>query len=291
MLGYLENSLKCLIVFFVAIHAKDCYKDCQLKCHEDWLRWEEDKRILENWIGCHDDCIPKCQNNEDFQKPYPSKDATDGPNRASTAISTKKPYTEDYATEATEQLPRDPEDRLAIFDKFKKQLMDCHNERRKAHGVPLLVHSEDLAREAQQYAEKLAKENSFKHETGLIEKNIGENLHYAVHFSRGSKIDYSTIDSEYGLHTCRDWYCEINDYDYSTKKSKGGMINHFLQVVWKATDKAGFGIAVAPKRGGNPKDEYFVIVGRYTPKGPIIGQFDANVPKPKESTQKYCENY
>ena len=57
---------------------------------------------------------------------------------------------------------------------------------------------------------------------------------------------------------------EINDYSYRTTDTiNGKMIGHFTQVVWKASQKVGVGIAV-----GQRGDTFTVyIVARYSPSG------------------------
>ena len=42
-------------------------------------------------------------------------------------------------------------------------------------------------------------------------------------------------------------YNEINDYDYKTASSTNGWpVLHFTQMVWKNTQKVGFGVATMP---------------------------------------------
>ena len=56
------------------------------------------------------------------------------------------------------------------------------------------------------------------------------------------------------------WYDEVKDYDFA--KGEFGMdTGHFTQLVWKGTQKAGFGIS------GN------YVVGRYAPPGNYEGDF------------------
>ena len=62
------------------------------------------------------------------------------------------------------------------------------------------------------------------------------------------------------------WYDEVKDYNFD-KPGFSGATGHFTQVVWKATTKAGFGVA------GN------YVVGRYSPAGNFTneGMFEENV--------------
>ena len=69
----------------------------------------------------------------------------------------------------------------------------------------------------------------------------------------------------------KDWYDEINDYNFSTGKSTG-VTTHFTQVVWKATTDLGMAIAMSKKN--------FFTVARYNPKGNFgsLSVFMQNVP-------------
>ena len=75
-----------------------------------------------------------------------------------------------------------------------------------------------------------------------------------------------------------DWYSEEENYDYNTGKSKGGVITHFTQVVWKGSTQLGMATAVSVGKT-------FYTVARYSPVGNTIGEFTANVP-PKVENDK-----
>ena len=60
------------------------------------------------------------------------------------------------------------------------------------------------------------------------------------------------------------WYDEIKDYDFANGKFTMET-GHFTQLVWKGTQKAGFGIS------GN------YVVARYAPPGNYEDDFEANV--------------
>ena len=71
----------------------------------------------------------------------------------------------------------------------------------------------------------------------------------------------------------KDWYDEIQDYNFDTGKSNGGVILHFTQVVWKETTELGMATAMSK--------ENFFTVARYKPKGNFgfPEDFKRNVPK------------
>lgn len=54
--------------------------------------------------------------------------------------------------------------------------MGAHNKFRSMHGVPALTWADDLATEAQAYAEKLASARKMQHASKSERKEAGENL-------------------------------------------------------------------------------------------------------------------
>jgi len=59
---------------------------------------------------------------------------------------------------------------------FPKQCLDSHNEFRLMHSVPALTWAEDLAKEAQAWAEKLARARTLQHASKSERKEAGENI-------------------------------------------------------------------------------------------------------------------
>ena len=70
-------------------------------------------------------------------------------------------------------------------------------------------------------------------------------------------------------------YNEINNYDFVSGTSKGGVIGHFTQMVWKSSTKVGYGVAEAPspKYGG----KIVFVVAKYQPAGNMGGAYTQNV--------------
>lgn len=83
------------------------------------------------------------------------------------------------------------------MDMFSRKSLEAHNNLRSAHNVPPLSWSNDLARGAQTWAKKLAKDGALKHDEL---KGIGENVFMA---SQG-------FDAAAEKAT-RAWYSEVND--------------------------------------------------------------------------------
>lgn len=68
------------------------------------------------------------------------------------------------------------------------------------------------------------------------------------------------------------WYNEEKDFDYKNPENRSDLF-HFTQVVWQSSEKLGFGYA---RLNGTT-----VGVALYTPPGNVRGQFEKNVPPPK----------
>ncbi|CAH8430965.1 unnamed protein product [Schistosoma turkestanicum] len=150
-----------------------------------------------------------------------------------------------------------------VANKFNKEAIQAHNELRALHRCPKLKYDSKLANESQKWAEHLAATNCLQHSRA---DDYGENL--AVHMS-------SAKASMNGREATRIWYDEISKFDFNRQHQPG--TGHFTQVIWKSSNKAGFGYA-------STKDGMKVYaVGRYKPAGNLIGHYAENVLKPKKS--------
>uniref|UniRef100_A0A803J2F5 SCP domain-containing protein n=1 Tax=Xenopus tropicalis TaxID=8364 RepID=A0A803J2F5_XENTR len=137
---------------------------------------------------------------------------------------------------------------------FQTQFLEAHNKYRKKHNVPPMRLNAELSKSAQTWANHLLSINKMQHSGAG-----GENLYYS-YSSRGNVA----VDA---------WYNEVKDYDYNKPGFKAAT-GHFTQVVWKDSKELGVGVATDGKGT-------FYVVGRYSPPGNVIGQFQENVLRPK----------
>lgn len=142
---------------------------------------------------------------------------------------------------------------------FAKQSLDSHNRFRSMHGAPPLKWADDLAKEAQVWAEKLARARTLQHSSKQERNNAGENL---AMFS--GKFDSA------GEEATTMWYDEVKDYDFRRGGWQGGT-GHFTQVVWKGSEE--LGMARAKTSDGS----LTYVVGRYRPAGNVINYMSENV--------------
>jgi hypothetical protein len=116
-----------------------------------------------------------------------------------------------------------------------------------------------MAREAQKYAEKLARSGTLKHSSKSERDDMGENL---AMFSG----DYDNS----GQRASDMWYEEVKDYNFSRKGYQGGS-GHFTQLVWKGSKELGMG------RAKTPDGRCTYVVARYRPAGNVVNYMDENV--------------
>lgn len=158
---------------------------------------------------------------------------------------------------------------------FQKDCLRAHNEFRFIHGVPPLKWSAKLTHDAQVWANHLADTSSFKHDPTARAKDQGENLYYVWPAKR--LCDYG--ERSENCFRCREfveaWYNEYKDYDYNNgrAKTKGKVVTHFTQIIWKSTRELGMSTAV-------DKDGSLKVVARYSPVGNWLNEFKENVPPP-----------
>ncbi|CEF66130.1 CAP domain-containing protein [Strongyloides ratti] len=138
------------------------------------------------------------------------------------------------------------------FYEMKMRMLKETNMYRRYHRVHPLAEDPYLAKSAQEYAYILAKTKKFMHDPRNIK--YGENLGYAT-LNIASTI-------------VKKWYDEEKLWNYQSTGSIPGA-GHFTQLVWRGSQRAGFGIAA------NGRDVY--IVCRYYPAGNVVPYFRQNV--------------
>ena len=142
---------------------------------------------------------------------------------------------------------------------FSKQSLAAHNRYRAAHGVPAMRWSDQMAREAQAWAEKLAKERCLRHASKSERRDCGENIAMFT-----GKFD------EAGDEATTMWYDEVGQYNFRRPGFQSNT-GHFTQVVWKDSKELGMG------RASTRDGRLTFVVGRYRPAGNVMAHFDNNV--------------
>ena len=140
--------------------------------------------------------------------------------------------------------------------KYRKEILELINIKRKEHGTEPLEENNDIKIIAQQYAEEISKsENLINSNNKYNGEDLGESI-----------FSYSTLLDAKGL-IMRLSKKELN-YDYNIKEE---IPSHFTQMIWKNTNLIGIGIS----RNFNTGHMFYVL--NYFPKGNIKGNFKENV--------------
>jgi len=142
------------------------------------------------------------------------------------------------------------------------KMFNKHSELRKMHGCSKDFELDNsLSSLAKKRAEKLISSKNEIFSEDLYNKEVlGENILISDKILKSEEI-------------CDKWYNEGQNYNYEKNKFQKGT-GHFTQIVWKNTEKVGFGIK-------NDKSK-MVVVAYYYPAGNIFGEFTKNVENNKK---------
>jgi uncharacterized protein YkwD len=139
---------------------------------------------------------------------------------------------------------------------FITAILRQHNSLRSALHLPDLQWSSSLAKDALEWAQRLARDNKGHHDPRLIKLNEGENLWWgtADAFSYADMVSY--------------WGNEQKDFVYGVfpdcQSSPSAVVGHYTQIVWKNTTSVGCAVA------SNGKTDFLVC--RYSPAGNVEGE-------------------
>ena len=159
------------------------------------------------------------------------------------------------------------------FTKFQTDALKTHNMYRMKHGVADLVLCPDLCALSQQYADKLARTDSFQHSG---DPDLGENLYWSWSSDPAWQCG--------GQEPVVSWYEESSGYCYD-KEPRDSQSGHFTQLVWSQSSKLGVGVRKSNKTGK------FYVVMKYDPPGNIIGSYTKHVHRPLHWPQSWQKLY
>ncbi|CAL8097279.1 unnamed protein product [Orchesella dallaii] len=144
---------------------------------------------------------------------------------------------------------------------YQQKSLNLHNQYRAKHRTPALTMDNTLnnnaVRCAQYYAQKQKIDHLCPYKNGAGENLIG-----------GSG---SWTNDQFADMSSKMWYDEVKNYDYN-KPGFSSATGHFTQLVWKNSQKLGFGHAQS--------NGFTAGVALYSPAGNVQGQFPENVLKP-----------
>lgn len=118
---------------------------------------------------------------------------------------------------------------MSIYDPqdlFIDEALQAHNDYRKLHGVPKLIHNPELSYIALKWAINISQKNMIRQSKSSYKgKNLGQNV--ALWFVPGA-------DKFSGRVATKQWYDEITDYNFTDPKFSFKTGN-FSQLVWRDT--------------------------------------------------------
>ncbi len=145
-------------------------------------------------------------------------------------------------------------DTAAVGESFSGELTAAHNKYRVDLGIPPLVWSQILAKDAQKWADYLALRGgrSLMHSPDSERENQGENLWMgsAGHYSLTQMVDRWGAEKKYFVY---------GKFPYVSTTGRWTDVGHYTQVIWKDTKEVGCAKSTA---GG-----YDILVCRYSPPG------------------------
>ncbi len=145
-------------------------------------------------------------------------------------------------------------------------MVAAHDEARARDGVAGVVWSDELARHAQEWADRLRDNRAcgLEHRPiqGAFARKYGENLYRAgaLRWSTGKTEPVSVSPAQ----VVEEWISEKQYYDYANNRCSG-VCGHYTQVVWAASTNIGCARAVCP-------DDSQIWVCNYDPPGNYRGR-------------------
>lgn len=144
----------------------------------------------------------------------------------------------------------------APSNRFAAELLHTHNAERAANGAPGLTWSPKLARQAQQWANVLAREGQMRHASQAERGGAGENLWM------GSAGAYPASFMVQAFIEEKKHY-RPGTFPKVSRTGNWRDVGHYTQVIWQETREVGCAIA----RG--QRDDFLVC--RYYPAGNTYG--------------------
>ncbi|XP_074657286.1 uncharacterized protein LOC141910492 [Tubulanus polymorphus] len=135
---------------------------------------------------------------------------------------------------------------------FETEMLEGHNVIRKEIGLSYLKWDDKLKKASL----RLAKKCEFKHSD--TKGKYGENI--ALHSAMKDGTDAAAF-------AVSGWNDEEKYYDKKTGECKGGVCQHYTQVVWKNTTKVGCAYKKCTKQA-----EGTLVFCQYTPAGNCYGE-------------------
>lgn len=140
---------------------------------------------------------------------------------------------------------------------FAMALLEAHNAARDEVGVARLVWSARLAREAQAWAQELARRGHLVHAERGVRGGAGENLWMgsAGHYSARTMIEGFIAEKRHFTN---------GTFPHVSRTGNWREVGHYTQVIWRNTREVGCALAA--------NEHHDFLVCRYFPAGNVYNQ-------------------
>ena len=138
-----------------------------------------------------------------------------------------------------------------------ERLLAEHNRERERTGVPRLAWNDQLAGQAEAWAQKLAAEGKLRHASEAESGGAGENLWMGT-------AGYFAPERMVGAFVNERRFYQHGNFPEVSSTGKWQDVGHYTQLVWRDTREVGCAVA----RGTG----YDVLVCRYWPAGNWMGE-------------------
>ena len=138
-----------------------------------------------------------------------------------------------------------------------ERLLAEHNRERERTGVPRLAWNDQLAGQAEAWAQKLAAEGKLRHASEAESGGAGENLWMGT-------AGYFAPERMVGAFVKERRFYQHGNFPEVSSTGKWQDVGHYTQLVWRDTREVGCAVA----RGTG----YDVLVCRYWPAGNWMGE-------------------
>jgi hypothetical protein len=176
---------------------------------------------------------------------------------------------------------------VTAIENMEANTLTAHNNARSRHeNTGMLSYNKELEKHALAYAMKLARTDTFAHDTAELKRyGEGENLYMGQ-----SEVLGDICDAVFA------WYNEIMEFKYELSNYYNfypisPKLGHFTQMVWADTTEVG--CAGAYRLSVNQGQGKYVtyIVCRYKSPGNVLFKFTQNVHKLKASSPGYFSSF
>jgi uncharacterized protein YkwD len=149
----------------------------------------------------------------------------------------------------------------AMTESERTKILSLHNLIRQEYRLPALTWDQTIQKQAQKWADTMAKTGNFAHSSSKSRNGWWEN----IYMISGKNLNTNGSESSALMY----WINESMNYNYSENSCASGQVcGHFTQVIWSTTRR--IGCAKSTRKKWTLTTLY--IVCQYDPAGNVVWQ-------------------